>query len=68
MNKRAVTVAQMKRARRVLEAAGQTVSGITMHPDGSVTILTANGNTPSPIDPLDAELAEWDAKHGHDRP
>jgi hypothetical protein len=27
--------------------------------------LTDEANAPSPTDPLDAELAEWAAKHGY---
>lgn len=68
MNKPAVSMAKMRRAKRAMEAEGIPFGGFRLHPDGSVDVLTTPGEAPSPTDPLDAELAEWDAKHGHDRP
>lgn len=63
-----MTQAKLRRAVKALEAAGVPFGGFRLHPDGSVDVLTGTGGAPSPIDPLDAELAEWDAAHGHGRP
>jgi hypothetical protein len=73
MNKPAVSVAKMQRMRRAIERDGLPFRGYVTRPDGSVEALvgeplTTPHEAPSPIDPLDAELAEWDAKHGYGRP
>lgn len=72
MNKPAVSLAKMRRAKRAMEADGVAFGGYRLHPDGCVDVLPANapgltatGDTLSPSDPLDQELAEWDAKHGY---
>ena len=69
----AVSQATMRRMKRAIEREGLPFAGFRTMPDGSVIALvgdplTAPANDPSPIDPLDAELAEWTARHGYDRP
>lgn len=73
MSKRAtVSQAQMRRMRREIERAGLPFQGFRHFPDGSVLALVGEPDalTPAavpqqPSDPLDAELAAWDAKHGY---
>lgn len=70
MNKPAVSQAKMQRMKRAIEREGLPFRGFCCHPDGRVEALVGEPlTTPlqpaSPSDPLDAELAEWDAKHGH---
>lgn len=67
-NRPAVTKARMKRAVAALEAAGKTVTGMHLQPDGSLTILTGAADIPASTNPLDAELAEWASRHGYDQP
>ena len=70
-NKPAVSQAKMDRMRRVIERAGLPFRGFKTHPDGAVEALVGDAapltsaNDAGPSDPLDAELAAWDAKHGH---
>lgn len=66
MNKPAVSQAQMRRAKKAMEAEGVPFGGYRCYPDGRVDVLPANGNESAPIDPLDAELADWDRRHGYD--
>lgn len=71
MNKPAVTQAKMDRMRRAIERAGLPFRGFRTLPNGAVEALVGEpapltpANDGVPSDPLDAELAEWDAKHGH---
>lgn len=65
-------MAKMRRMRRVIEREGLPFRGFKQNPDGSVEALvgapeplTDGGNAQQPLDPLDAELAEWTAKHGY---
>lgn len=74
MNRPAVSQAKMRRMRRAIEADGLPFAGYRMLPDGSVlalvgepAALTPAAAQASTLDPLDAELAEWDAKHGYGR-
>jgi hypothetical protein len=74
VNKPAVSVAKMQRMRRAIERDGLPFRGYRHYPDGSVEALvgepplTANTDAAPSSDPLDAELAQWVAKHGYDRP
>lgn len=72
MNRPAVSQAKMRRMRRAIERDGLPFAGYRTYPDGSVVALvgdpralTPTSDAPQPLDPLDAELAEWDAKHGY---
>lgn len=70
MNTRAVSQAKMRRMRAAIERDGLPFRGYLTRPDGSVEALvgeplTTPANAPSSSDPLDQELAEWDAKHGY---
>lgn len=70
-NRAAVSQAAMRRMRRAIEREGLSFRGYRQYPDGSVEALVGEpmtltpANESAPCDPLDAELAEWDAKHGH---
>lgn len=71
--KAAVSQALMVRMKRSIEREGLPFAGYVARPDGSVIALVGEPLTDSakaapPSDPLDAELAEWAAKHGYDRP
>lgn len=66
MNKPAVSQARMRRAVTTLEALGKIVGGFRLHPDGTVDILTANGNAPLSSEPLDNELEAFKRSHGYD--
>ncbi|HEY3694115.1 hypothetical protein [Phenylobacterium sp.] len=66
MNKPAVSQAQMRRAKKAMEAEGVPFGGFRLRPDGSVDVLPANGNELAPTAPLDDELAEWGKRHGYD--
>lgn len=66
----AVSLAKMRRMRLAIERDGLPFRGYRTLPDGSVEALvgqplTTPADAPSPTNPLDAELAEWDAKHGY---
>jgi hypothetical protein len=66
----AVSLAAMQRMRRAIEREGLAFRGYRQYPDGSVEALvgeplTEPAEPAPPSDPLDAELAEWDAAHGH---
>jgi hypothetical protein len=68
---RAVSQAQMRRMKRAIEGEGLPFAGYLSRPDGSVLALvgeplTSPADMAPPSDPLDAELAEWAAKHGYD--
>lgn len=68
-NKLAVSQAMMQRMRRAIQREGLPFAGFRAHPDGSVTAVVGDpaqfARAPAEqMDPLDAELAEWDAKHG----
>jgi hypothetical protein len=74
VNKPAVSQAKMQRMRRALLADGQSFAGFVTLPNGAVmalagdpAALTGLANAGPSSDPLDAELAEWDAQHGHGR-
>lgn len=67
----AISQAQMQRMKRAIEREGLPFAGFLQRPDGSVIALVGDPLTDTaaqspPSDPLDAELAEWDAKHGYD--
>lgn len=70
-NRPAVSQAKMDRMRRAIVSAGLPFRGFRTLPDGAVEALVGDpapltsANDVGPSDPLDAELAEWDAKHGH---
>jgi hypothetical protein len=58
--------------RRAIERDGLPFRGYRTNPDGSVEALvgdpdalTPPANASQPLDPLDAELAEWASKHGY---
>lgn len=66
---RAVSQAQMRRMKRAIEGEGLSFAGYLSRPDGSVLALvgdplTIPAEAAPTSDPLDAELAEWDARHG----
>lgn len=65
MNKPAVTKAKLNRAIDVLTARG-LFAGLRLHPDGSVDLLTANGNAPLSSEPLDDELEAFKRTNGYD--
>lgn len=69
MTKRAaVTQAKMDRMRRAIVRAGLPFRGFRTLPDGAVEALVGEPTPPTITiegDPLDAELATWDAKHGY---
>lgn len=60
--------------RKAIEREGLPFRGFRHHPDGTVDALVGEPDAltsppvpQQPSDPLDAELAEWDAKHGYGR-
>lgn len=62
----------MQRMKRAIVREGLPFAGFRTNPDGSVEALVGEPHalttapvTQQPLDPLDAELAEWDAKHGY---
>lgn len=52
------------RAARAAISAGLTVQRIEIDKDGKIIVVTSGDTPPLPIDDLDRELAEFEARHG----
>lgn len=51
----------LERALRALRAAGETISGVEINPDGSFRVLTGNLTPKQPRD----EYEEWKLRRSH---
>ncbi|HRO03125.1 MAG TPA: hypothetical protein PLS69_05930 [Terricaulis sp.] len=62
--------AEVKRALRLAREEGLNPAGLTLGPDGSVTVLDSAASAPAHAGlegTADEALAAWEAQHGHPR-
>jgi hypothetical protein len=49
---------------KVLISAGVGIARVEIDNTGKIVIITGSGAEARPVDDLDQELADWEAKHG----